>query len=176
MKSQSSFWRTQVTQVQNERFRSTVWNRIAVLDSSFPFVLPSGTSPVSPFYLYSLSQTRNNLLLPLPGCLSISCLPLHPHLTSAFRLFPPIPPACHYQLGVLKIELLTFYSLCSNTFGVCPLLTWFNANFHPECPESSQTPEICEVPISSLANMYCSVLGTGQGIRTSEHFSPLSFL
>lgn len=71
---------------------------------------------------------------------------------------------------------LTFYPLCSNTFGVRPLLTWFNANFHPECPESSQTPEICEVPISSLANMYCSVLGTGQGVKTSEHFSPLSFL
>lgn len=106
MKLESSFWHTQVTQVQNERFRSTVWNRIAVLDSSFPFALPSGTSLVPPFYLYSLSQPRNHHSC---RCLSISCTPLHPHLpTSAFRLLPPVPPACYNQLGFLKTELLPF--------------------------------------------------------------------
>lgn len=145
MKSESSFWHTQVTRVQNERLRRTVRNRIAILDSSFPFALPSGTSLVPQFFLYSLSQTRNNHSC---RCLSISCCPLHPRLpTPAFRLFPPLPPACYNQPCFLKTELLPFTpSAPTNTFGVCPLLTRFNMNFHPGCPQSSQTPEICEYP------------------------------
>lgn len=110
--------------------------RITLLDAFLPFALLSGTSLILTFYLHTVSPPSSSLLsLPLYLLLSSASPPLN----ICLQPFPPLPPACHNQLGFLETKLLL--PLLKHFQHACPLPTELHTISHLGCPHSGTNPE-----------------------------------
>lgn len=168
VKLESNFWHMQVTQVQNERVCSS-------LTPISPFW--TAFSPMPCFWVQLQSCHSIYMVLHNPTnnyfcyqSLSICRSPPPPHLpTSAFRLFPPIPPA-YNQGGFLKTKFLSF-TPSAQTLLVLPIAQRIKYKFSSWMstvwPKTSKSSKYCKHV--RLRTRHCT------HVRTSEHdLSPLS--